>query len=275
MDRKRIEWLFFIIFLLIDIYLGIEIWRSPISLSNTSGSTATSIRAEMRADGIDVPLHISHKQQSGYYLAVKKRDYLSGKSSSLTQVTTHYSKSDNSLAGTPKSMILLSGNHKNNMQQLEDFKNDPKNVPYGKTFKFEPSMSGDNTYCYVQNTDYGRIYDSDAQLTINVRNDQIINYTISYMGPIKAVREPQLIISAWHAVKAMYTDREIANNSRVMRVSLGYSKLTDVRGSTILLPTWLIQVENKTTKNITVKRVNAFTAQILQGSSYNVNVQKN
>ena len=275
MDRKRIEWLFFVIFLLIDIYLGIEIWRSPISLSNTSGFTATSIRAEMRADGIDVPLHISHKQQSGYYLAVKKRDYLSGKSSSLTQVTTHYSKSDNSLTGAPKSMILLSGNHKNNMQQLEDFKNDPKNVPYGKTFKFEPSMSGDNTYCYVQNTAYGRIYDSDAQLTINVRNDQIINYTISYMGPIKAVREPQLIISAWHAVKAMYTDREIANNSRVMRVSLGYSKLTDVRGSTILLPTWLIQVENKTTKNITVKRVNAFTAQILQGSSYNVNVQKN
>ena len=95
------------------------------------------------------------------------------------------------------------------------------------------------------------------------------------MGPINAVREPQLIISAWHAVKAMYTDREIVNNSRVMQVSLGYSKLTDVRGSTILLPTWLIQVENKTTKNITVKRVNAFTAQILQGSSYNVNVQKN
>ncbi|HBQ43793.1 MAG TPA: hypothetical protein DD724_05990, partial [Lactobacillus acetotolerans] len=64
---------------------------------------------------------------------------------------------------------------------------------------------------------------------------------------------------------------EIANNSRVVRVKLGYSKLTEVRGSTILLPTWLIWVENKTTKNITLKRVNAFTAQILQSnSSYNV-----
>ena len=87
------------------------------------------------------------------------------------------------------------------------------------------------------------------------------------------MREPQLIISAWHAVKAMYTDREIANNSRVIQVKLGYSKLTEVRGSTILLPTWLILVENKTTKNVTVKRVNAFTAQILQSGSYNV--QKN
>lgn len=272
-DRKRIEWLFFVVFLLIDLYLGIEIWRSPINLTSTAGSTSTSIRAEMRADGIDVPLHISHKQQSGYYLAAKNRDYLSTKNSNLTQVTTHYSKSDNSLTGTPKAMVLLNGNHQRVLQQLEDFKNNPANVPYGKEFTYAPSMSGEGTYCYVQKTNYGQIYDSDAQLTINVNNGQITNYTISYMGPISSVREPQLIISAWHAVKAMYTDREIVNNSRVVQVKLGYSKLTEVRGSTILLPTWLILVENKTTKNITVKRVNAFTGQILQSGSYNV--QKN
>lgn len=275
MDRRRIEWLFFIIFLLIDIYLGIEIWRSPISLSDTAKTTASSIRTEMRADGIDIPSHISEKQQAGYYLAVKNHDYLSHKTSGLSRVTTHYSKSENSVTGTPKSDVTLSSNHKKALQELEDFKNDSENVPYGKKFKYEPSMSNANAYCYVQNTSYGQIYDNDAQLTINVRDNRIVNYTISYMGPISAVREPQLTISAWHAVRAMYTDREIDNNSRVMQVSLGYSKLTEVRGSTILLPTWLIWVENKTTKNITVKRVNAFTAQILQGGSFNVNVQKN
>lgn len=273
MDRKRIEWLIFVIFLLIDLYLGFEIWRSPINLSNTSGLTTTSIRSEMRADGIDLPAHISHKQQSGYYLAAKKHDYLSDKANSLTNVSIHYSKNDNELTGTPKDLILFSGNRKKALQQLENFKNDPKNVPYGKQFKYNPSLSSETTYCYVQTTDYGQIYDNDAQLTINVHSGQIVNYTISYMGPISAVREPQLIISAWHAVKAMYTDREIVNNSRVLKVSLGYSKLTAVRGHIILLPTWLIVVENKTTKNITIKRVNAFTAQILQGGSYNI--QKN
>lgn len=273
MDRKRIEWLFFVVFLLIDLYLGIEIWRSPISLSSTAGTTSTSIRAEMRADGIDLPLHLSHKQQSGYYLAAKNRDYLSRKTDGLTQVTTHYSKADNSLTGTPKAVVLLNGNRKKILQQLEDFKNDPENVPYGKKFVYDQSMSGDDTYCYVQKTPYGQIYDGDAQLTINVHNNQITNYTLSYMGPISSVRESQLIISPWHAVKAMYTDREISNNSRVIQVKLGYSKLTEVRGSTIMLPTWLILVESKATKNITVKRVNAFTAQILQSGSYNV--QKN
>lgn len=270
MDRKRIKWLFFIVFLLIDIYLGIEIWRSPISLSSTTGTTSTSIRAEMRADGIDLPLHLSRKQQSGYYLAAKNQDYLSRKTSRLTQVSSRYSKTDNTLTGTPKAVILLDGDRQKILQQLEDFKNDPANVPYGKEFVYDPSISGEDTYCYVQKTDYGQIYDSDAQLTINVHNNQITNYTLTYMGPISSVREPQLIISAWHAVKAMYTDREINNNSRVIQVKLGYSKLTDVRGNTILLPTWLIFVESKATKNVAVKRVNAFTAQILQSGSYNV-----
>lgn len=274
MDRKRIEWLFFIVFLLIDLYLGVEIWRSPVNLSNTDNTQSTSIRSEIRADGIDLPAHISHKQQSGYYLAAKKRNYLSGKLAGLTAVNTHFSKSDNVLTGTPKVLVSLSGSHNQILKQLDSFKNDSENVPYGAQFKYEPRMSGSNTYCYVQNTDYGQVYDNDAQLTINVRNNTIVNYTISYMGPINAVREPQLIISAWHAIKAMYTDREIVNNSRVIQIKLGYSKLTEVRGSTILLPTWLIWVENKTTKNITVKRVNAFTAQILQaGNSYSV--QKN
>ncbi|MBA1394143.1 hypothetical protein EQ500_09765, partial [Lactobacillus sp. XV13L] len=165
---------------------------------------------------------------------------------------------------------LLNGNRKQILEQLEDFKNDPTSVPYGKQFTYEPTISDDKTFCYVQKSAYGQVYDSEAQLTINVRNNQIANYKISYMGPIRAVREPQLIISAWHAVKAMYTDREIANNSRVIKVTLGYSKLTAVRGNTILLAKWLIWVENKATKNVLIKRVNAFTAQILQGNSYNV-----
>ena len=84
------------------------------------------------------------------------------------------------------------------------------------------------------------------------------------------MRELQSTISAWRAVRAMYTDRELTNNSRVTQVKLGYSKLTEVRGSTILLPTWLVWVENKTTKNITMKRINAYTAQMLQSSTYNV-----
>lgn len=276
MDHKRIEWLFLIVFALIDIYLGVEILRSPVNLSNagTNTTSTTNIRSEMRADGIDLPDKLSNKQYSGYYLAAKNHDYLSDKVSSLTNMDAHYSKSDSNLYATPKQEVDVKGSQKQILKQLEKFKNNSKNVPYGKQFKYEADMSGENNYTYVQTSDYGQIYDNDAQLTITVQNHQITNYTMSYLGPVNPVRELQSTISPWHAVRAMYTDREIANNSKVIQVKLGYSKLTDVRGSTILLPTWLVWVENKATKNVTMKRVNAYTSQMLQTTA-SYNVEKN
>lgn len=273
MDHKRIEWLFLIVFLLIDIYLGVEVLRSPVGLSNDATNTATSsnIRSEMRADGIDVPSNISNEQDSGYYLAAKNRDYLSSKVTSLTQVDASYSKDTNTISAVPRDLVEAKGSQKEILKALNNFKNDPHNVPYGKQYVYEANMSSESSYTFVQTSEYGNIYDTAAQLTINLKNGMIDNYYMTYLGPVDPVREQQSTISAWHAIKVMYTNREITNNSRIIKVKLGYSKLIDVRKSTILQPTWLVWVENKNTKNITLKRVNAFTGQVLQSNtSYNV-----
>lgn len=272
MDHKRIEWLFLIVFLLIDIYLGVEILRSPVNLSNSNANTAnTNIRTEMKADGIELSNNISKTQSSGYYLAAKNNDYLNKKISTLSQVNVNYSKGNNLLTATPKNAIEVKGTRDEILNKIIKFKNDPRNVPFGKEYKYEPTMSGDNNYIFVQSSEYGNIYDTNAQLIVNVKNNMIDNYALTYLGPVSPVRELQSTISPWHAIKAMYTDRELSNNSRVIKIKLSYSKLIEVRGSTILLPSWLVWVENKTTKNITLKRVNAFTSQIIQtNTAYNV-----
>lgn len=272
MDHKRIEWLFFIVFLLIDIYLGIEILRSPVNLSNadTTTQSVANVRSEMKSDNIDLPAEISNTPASGYYLATKNRDYLSSKVNDLTNVNAHYSKTNNMLYATPKLEMILDKDPKRALKQVINFKNDAKSVPYGKDFKYEPDMSSSDNYVFMQTSDYGEIYANSARLNISVKDGQVTSYTETYMGQASPVRELQSTISAWRAVRAMYTDRELTNNSRVTQIKLGYSKLTEVRGSTILLPTWLVWVENKTTKNIMLKRVNAYTAQMLQSSVYNV-----
>lgn len=274
MDHRRIEWLFLIIFLLIDIYLGIEILRSPVSLSSidtTNGSSA-SIRQEMRADGIDLPSNLSEKTATSYYLAAKNSDYLSDKLSSLTQVNASYSKSQNMITATPRSTVEVKGNKKAILATLKQFKDDERNVPFGKNYSYEESMSSDETYTFVQDSEYGKIYNNSALLTIIVKDHEISSYMISYLGTVKPVRELQSTISPWHAIRSMYTDRELANNSRIIKVKLAYSKLTVVHGSTILLPTWLVWVENKNSKNISLKRVNAFTGQVLAtNTTYSIN----
>lgn len=273
MDHKRIEWLFLIVFLLIDLYLGVEILRSPVSLSgnNSEATGVTDMRSEMHADGIDLPSKVSEEPSSGYYLAGKDHDDLSKKVATLTNVDANYNKKDNNLNAAPKSAVFINGKEHEKLSQLNAFKNNPRNVAYGKQYIYEANMSSSNSFTFVQQSAYGNIYDSSGQLTINVKNGQITNYSQTYISDVSPVRELQSTISPWHALRAMYTNRELADNSRVVKIKLGYSELTVVRGSRIFLPTWLVWVENKTTKNISLKRVNAYTGQILQtNASYNI-----
>lgn len=269
MDHRRIEWLFLIIFTLVSIYLGFEIIHSPVSLSNDQSNGATSIRSEMKSDNIDIP-HVTDNPRSGYYLAAKDSHYLENKENSLSGVTTHYSHSDKELSATPKTAVLVSSNTKEAVNKINKFKDDPANVPYGKEFVYEPELSSPNSYVFVQKSYYGKIYSSYAQLIVSVKNGYIDSYKESYLVPVKPVRELQSTISSWRAVQAMYTDRQLPSNSKIIKLNLVYVRLTNVRGSNILLPAWIAWVENKNTKDITAKKVNAFTGQLLQTGSYNV-----
>lgn len=57
MDHRKIEWLFLILFCLVDIYLLIELWRAPVTLTSSTNSvmTSNSLKAEMKSDNITVP----------------------------------------------------------------------------------------------------------------------------------------------------------------------------------------------------------------------------
>lgn len=268
MDHKRIEWLFLIVFLLIDVYLGIEILRSPVNLSNSTGNTNSStIRAEMRADGIEVPDNISKNPTSAYYLASKNVDYFTSHLSSLTNVSANYSKTTNILSARPKREVVVNNNKKQILDILNNYKNNPHNVLYGKQYKYAANLSTDDSYVFVQTSEYGDIYDTGAMLIFYIKNHVLESYTQNYLGPVSPVREMQSTNSPWHAISTMYTNRELSDNSKVVKISLGYCKLTEVRGSTILIPAWLVWIENKASKNITLKRVNAFTDQIIQSNT--------
>ncbi|GFZ27616.1 two-component system regulatory protein YycI [Lactobacillus corticis] len=272
MDHKRIEWLFLIIFSLIDLYLAFEIFNSPVQLNNSETGTASSnARVEMRADGISLPRNLSSKSGSGYYLAATKNNYLAKKVSSLTGVNASYSKSDKILTATPQTEVAVGLTKGQIASSLTKFKNDENNVPYGKQFKYEPNLSSGNSFVFVQTSSYGNIYDDDATLTFTVKKGRLVKYEETYIGAVSPVRELQSTISAWRAIYAMYTDQELANNTRVTEIKLGYTKMTTVRGNVILIPSWLVWVKNKESGNVTLKRVNAFNGEVLQtNTTYNL-----
>lgn len=269
MDFKRIEWIFLVVFIGINIFLGIEIIQTPTLLSN-SNSVVTSgdnLKQEMAIDNIKIP-KVSDKQTDGYYLAAKvNKDWISKAQNQVGEnisLNTSNADTDGSISATLNIPVEISSKKKQALKDLDKFKDNSQNVYQGDQYVYSPELSSKGEYIFLQKTKYGLMYATRARLHITVENNKIVSYYQRYTANIFSVRERQTAISAKEALNSLYTYSELPNDSKVRWVKFGYTKLTQVRGSVIFLPSWLVEVENNTTKATSIKRVNAFTGTIIQ-----------
>ena len=267
MDFKRIEWIFLIVFIGINIFLGIELWQTPTLLSagSTPTQTQTDIKSETSADQITIP-KVNDKQEDGYYLAAKTDNSWIKKATQQVKVQVENNSSENLIYVHLDKPITLSKNKKEALRQVMRFKDDSQNVYQGKNYAYLSELSERDDYIFNQKTKYGEFFAATARLHIIVNDNQIVSYSQSYVDDLNPVRERQNTISSKAAVDSLYTYSELPNNSKVILLKQVYTKLLTVKGNTIYIPTWLAAIENNTSKTVTLKRVNAFTGTIIQNN---------
>lgn len=267
MDFKRIEWIFLIVFIGINIFLGIELWQTPTLLSagSTPTQTQTDIKSETSADQITIP-KVNDKQENGYYLAAKTDNSWIKKATQQVKGQVENNSSENLIYVHLDKPITLSKNKKEALRQVMRFKDDSQNVYQGKDYAYLSELSERDDYIFNQKTKYGEFFAATARLHIIVKDNQIVSYSQSYVDDLNPVRERQNTISSKAAVDSLYTYSELPNNSKVILLKQVYTKLLTVKGNTIYIPTWLAAIENNTSKTVTLKRVNAFTGTIIQNN---------
>ena len=267
MDFKRIEWIFLIVFIGINIFLGIELWQTPTLLSagSTPTQTQTDIKSETSADQITIP-KVNDKQEDGYYLAAKTDNSWIKKATQQVKGQVENNSSENLIYVHLDKPITLSKNKKEALRQVMRFKDDSQNVYQGKDYAYLSELSERDDYIFNQKTKYGEFFAATARLHIIVKDNQIVSYSQSYVDDLNPVRERQNTISSKAAVDSLYTYNELPNNSKVILLKQVYTKLLTVKGNTIYIPTWLAAIENNTSKTVTLKRVNAFTGTIIQNN---------
>lgn len=267
MDFKRIEWIFLIVFIGINIFLGIELWQTPTLLSagSTPTQTQTDIKSETSADQITIP-KVNDKQEDGYYLAAKTDNSWIKKATQQVKGQVENNSSENLIYVHLDKPITLSKNKKEALRQVMRFKDDSQNVYQGKNYAYLSELSEGDDYIFNQKTKYGEFFAATARLHIIVKDNQIVSYSQSYVDDLNPVRERQNTISSKAAVDSLYTYSELPNNSKVILLKQVYTKLLTVKGNTIYIPTWLAAIENNTSKTVTLKRVNAFTGTIIQNN---------
>lgn len=268
MDFRRIESIFLIVFLALDIFLFVSYTQKGSNVTYDSTPSVTNEQAiikDMKEDHITVGKLATAKGE-GYYLASASEDVLAKNAKQLNSQSTSYNYNTHKLTSTFN--VPLGFGKNNVVTVLKGYIENNRNVLYGSEYVYQAGLSDPkNTVVFTQKTRQGVIIDPQGTLVFKISNGTVTGYTQTYLPNMTVLREKQNTISAQDAIELLYTSSEIAQNSKIVWYKLGYSELTEVRGSIIFVPVWNVMIQHKGTKNETLKKVNALTKTIIKGTA--------
>ncbi|GBG94292.1 hypothetical protein LFYK43_07510 [Ligilactobacillus salitolerans] len=263
MNFKRIEWIFLIAFIALDIFLiGAYYNQSGVQTENNSSNTqtATSVLRSLKDDQISYPKKLSNKPNAGFYISSADDDYLLSQSGQLADNQTDYSKTDHKLTVTFDHKIKLNS-LKNPQKTINKIIKDKSRILEGDEYRYDPRLSTDNEVVYTQMVYGKRVTSDQGCIRFVVANGYVTGYSQTYLQDIQILREKKATISQKRALIWLYQYNKLPANSKVKWIELGYSKLLSVNGSTVYIPAWsfLINSGNSTL----YRKINAFNGAVM------------
>lgn len=263
MNFRRIEWIFLIAFIALDIFLiGTYYNQNGVETERSTGNskTTSSVLRSLKDDQITYPANLSSKENDGYYIASPNSDYLSSKISQLGQSKAEYSSNDKKLSVTFNKKVKI----KNSSQPQETTDKIISNktlVINGRQYRYDANFSTDSELIYTQMV-YGKRVASDQGIVkFTLAKGYITGYSQTYLPDIEILREKKTTISQKRALVWLYQYNKLPANSKVKWSKLGYTKLLSVNGSTVYIPTWNFLI--KTSGTTVYRRINAFNGAVM------------
>ena len=134
MNFKRIEWIFFVAFIMLDVFLVSSYFKQgPImdATANHPENTTVSVLKSMRDDQITIG-ETSNETGTGYYVSSPNNDDLKNKAGQLRYQS--WSMNGNLLNSTFATMIKV--NADNPQKVLKSIVNDPNQIVDGKDYQY-------------------------------------------------------------------------------------------------------------------------------------------
>ncbi|MFD1125138.1 two-component system regulatory protein YycI [Lentilactobacillus raoultii] len=268
MNFKRIEIIFLVTFIAIDIFLfGMFEQNMSMQTENVAqGDSDSKIVKEMKDDQIKVG-GLSKKKSFAYYLSGTQNDTLRSQMGQLLNQTPHYAGYE--LDSEFKNPVKVDQN--NPEQTIDKLLMDPTFVAFGDQYQYSKELSTPRSIVYIQKAMGGLMYSTEAQIRFTLNgNHQIISYTQSYLQDIKSLREKSETISETRALIWLYQYNEIPNNTKVAWTKLGYTKLLSIDNDRVFIPTWIIAIKPQNSPQVQLKKINAFTGGIIKETNENL-----
>lgn len=283
MDFKKIEWIFFVAFLGLNVFL-FRSYQETISQENNvirSGQTE-SIQQRLSSDYISYTGKISSESRQGYYLSAEETDL----SKEL----------DSQRHGTSKKGLLSSGivfndnvltktlsetESENSIfdpdkmgSSVNSFLNKKNNVLFGSDYVYMKNFSDlDSATPEVQASqkyDGLPFYDDTAKIVFSLNKQDksyaVTKYTQTHLSDIEQLREKTELHTEEDAIKTLYVNNKISRGSKILWRQLAYSCILKVREKNVYVPVWYVAIETPD-KSIQVESVNAFSNTIVTNNT--------
>lgn len=276
MDFKRVEGIFLVVFLFLNMFLFYVYQEGKTEQKIvTTGAISDNIEERLRSDEINIPHSLSEKVQQGYYLSAEESEFLPDIKEILKgqEWQVNGSQLIGNMTFSPD-VILSDGDE---AQQIKKFINTDGTVFNGNEYVWNENETQVGSH-YVFNQEFEGIsfFDETSELTVNLTKDNLDSLSIdqyeqTYLSNIEALRDPQNLISEREAVISLYTNNKLQSGNKIKWIELGYTWIFAVREKNVYIPAWFIAVEGNK-NNVQIERVNAFSNAIL---SSNISEVKN
>ncbi|HGF7572925.1 TPA: two-component system regulatory protein YycI [Enterococcus hirae] len=283
MDFKKIEWIFFVAFLGLNVFL-FRSYQETISQENNviRSGQIESIQQRLSSDDISYTGKISSESRQGYYLSAEETDL----SKEL----------DSQRHGTSKKGLLSSGivfndnvltktlsetESENSIfdpdkmgSSVNSFLNKKNNVLFGSDYVYMKNFSDlDSATPEVQASqkyDGLPFYDDTAKIVFSLNKQDksyaVTKYTQTHLSDIEQLREKTELHTEEDAIKTLYVNNKISRGSKILWRQLAYSCILKVREKNVYVPVWYVAIETPD-KSIQVESVNAFSNTIVTNNT--------
>ena len=279
MDFKRIEAIFLVAFLCLDIFLFSIYRQSQNEQTPINNSSTIKITQRLKEDKIKYEGKISSEHTDGYYLSATQTNLNTElqnmkKTKKLENIDVlRSSVKDNLLSLTPEKD--LSVNKKGQIPTLvRETLTNQKEIILGKDYRYQDEIhqqSDGYLDVYVcQKYEGIPINDITAQIKFTLKkNDE--NYRLEkiqqmHLSNLTALREKMPLVSEEDALTTLYINNKLSKNDEILWSKLAYTLVLQVRGKNVYVPAWFVSIRHEDKKE-QVEIVNAFRNRIITNAA--------
>lgn len=279
MDFKRIEAIFLVAFLCLDIFLFSIYRQSQNEQTPINNSSTIKITQRLKEDKIKYEGKISSEHTDGYYLSATQTNLNTElqnmkKTKKLENVDVlRSSVKDNLLSLTPEKD--LSVNKKGQIPTLvRETLTNQKEIILGKDYRYQDEI-------HQQSDGYLDVYacqkyegipinDITAQIKFTLKKNEE-NYRLEkiqqmHLSNLTALREKMPLVSEEDALTTLYINNKLSKNDEILWSKLAYTLVLQVRGKNVYVPAWFVSIRHEDKKE-QVEIVNAFRNRIITNAA--------